>query len=198
MIVTKFPGVLIDEKLTWKEHINFVITKIKRSMAMLFKIKDKLNQDSLLTIYNAIIQPYLFYCCKVWGRSFDKCITPITVIQKKAVRLTCKCHYKAHSSPLFKKLKILKFSDLVNYKIGMLMFKAKNASLPSNIQQLFTNNQESSYYSTIQKHKFAVKYARTNIKSKCLSVYGVKLWNKVSSSISLDSSFLSFKRNYKN
>ena len=51
--------------------------------------------------------------------------------------------------------------------------------------------------STRQKHKFAVKYARTSIKSKCLSVYGVKLWNKVPSSISLDSSFLSFKRNYK-
>ena len=48
--MTKFLGVLIDEKLTWKEHINFVITKIKRSMAMLFKIRDKLNQDSLLTI----------------------------------------------------------------------------------------------------------------------------------------------------
>ena len=80
----------------------------------------------------------------------------------------------------------------------MLMFKAKNASLSSNVQQLFTINQESSYYSMRQKHKFAVKYARTNIKSKCLSVYGVKLWNKVSSSIGLDSSFLSFKRNYKN
>ena len=69
--MTKFLGVLIDEKLTWKEHINFVITKIKRSTAMLFKIKDKLNQDSLLTIYNAKIQPYSFYCCEVWGRSFN-------------------------------------------------------------------------------------------------------------------------------
>ena len=137
------------------------------------------------------MQPYLFYCCEVWGRSFDKYITPITIIQKKAVRLICKCHYKAHSSPLFKKLKILKFSDLVNYK-------AKNASLPSNIQQLFTNKQESSYYSMRQKHQHTVQYAKTNIKSNCLSVYGVILWNKVSSSISLDSSFLSFKRNYKN
>ena len=50
VFVTKFLDVLIDEKLTRKEHIKFVITKIKRSMAMLFKIKDKLNQDSLLTI----------------------------------------------------------------------------------------------------------------------------------------------------
>ena len=63
VLVTKFLVVLIDEKLTWK--VKFVITKIKRSMAMLFKIKDKLKQDSLLTIYNAIIQPYLFYCCEV-------------------------------------------------------------------------------------------------------------------------------------
>ena len=104
-------------------RISLSALKIKRSMAVLFKTKDKLNQDSLLTIYNAIIQPYayLFDCCEVWGRirSFDKCITPITIIQKKAVRLLCKCHYKAHPSPLFKKLKILKFSDLVNYKIGM-------------------------------------------------------------------------------
>ena len=69
--------------------------------------------------------------------------------------------------------------------------------LETPIQQLFTNKQEISY-STRQKHKFAVKYARTSIKSKCLSVYGVKLWNKVPSSISLDSSFLSFKRNYEN
>ena len=58
-------------------------------MAMLFNIKDKLNQDSLLTIYNAVIQPYLFYCCEVWSRSFDKYIIPITIIQKKAVRLIC-------------------------------------------------------------------------------------------------------------
>ena len=127
----------------------------------------------------------------------DKYITPITIIQKKAVRLICKRQYKDHTSPLFKKLKILKFSDLVNYKIGMLMYKAKYESLPSNIQQLFINKQEISYYSTRQKHKFAVKYARTSIKSKCLSVCGVKLWNKVPSSISPDSSFLSFKRNYK-
>ena len=76
-------------------------------------------------------------------------------------------------------------------------YTAKYESLPSNIQQLFINKQEISCYSTRQKHKFAVKYARTSIKSKCLSVYGVKLWNKVPSSISLDSSFLSFKRNYK-
>ena len=78
------------------------------------------------------------------------------------------------------------------------MYKVKYESMSSNIQQLFTNKQESSYNSTRQKHKFAVKYARTSIKSKCLSVYGVKLWNKVLSSINLDCSFLSFKRNYKN
>ena len=77
------------------------------------------------------------------------------------------------------------------------MYKAKYESLP-NIQQLFTNKQDSLYYSTRQKHKFAVKYARTSIKLKCLSVYGVKLWNKVPSSIRLDCSFLSLKRNYKN
>ena len=38
---------------------------------------------------------------------------------------------------LFRKLKLLKFTDLVDYKIGLLMYKVKHDSLPSGIQAFF-------------------------------------------------------------
>ena len=46
----------------------------------------------------------------------------------------------------------------------MLMHKVKYTSLPYNLQQSFTNNQENLYYSTRQKQKlltFTVIFSRT-------------------------------------
>ena len=62
------------------------------------------------TIYNAVIQPYLFYCSEVRDRSFHKYITPITIIPKKAVRLICKCHCHAQAYiTIILKFKIIKY-----------------------------------------------------------------------------------------
>ena len=41
--------------------------------------------------------------------------------------------------------------------------------------------------------KFFVVFARTKLKSKCISIYGVKLWNNLSSDISGIKPFQKFK-----
>ena len=38
-----------------------------------------------------------------------------------------------------RKLKVLKFTDLVDYKIALVMYKVKHGSLPSSIQAFFSN-----------------------------------------------------------
>ena len=42
--VSKFLGVLIDEKLSWKQHINDVSTKISKSIGILFKFRGIVKQ----------------------------------------------------------------------------------------------------------------------------------------------------------
>ena len=46
---TKFLGVIIDNKLTWKNHILYICGKISRGIGMLIKACNYLNQTGLLS-----------------------------------------------------------------------------------------------------------------------------------------------------
>ena len=41
--ITKFLGVLIDENLSWKQHINHASTKISKSISILYKSRGIVN-----------------------------------------------------------------------------------------------------------------------------------------------------------
>ena len=51
--------------------------------------------------------------------------------------MICNLKHREQTIFYFKELKILKFLDLVKFKLLLLMFKAKNIELPTNLQELF-------------------------------------------------------------
>ena len=61
-------GVLIDETLSWNEHIEEIIsTKIASGTGALKCIRPFAPPSTLPVIYNSPIQPHFDYCCVVWG-----------------------------------------------------------------------------------------------------------------------------------
>ena len=65
----KYPGVKIDTNLTWQYHVNDLSIKLKRTNALLFKIY--VSPKILRSIYFAIFDPYLSYCCLFWAQNFS-------------------------------------------------------------------------------------------------------------------------------
>ena len=63
---TKILGVIIDNKLNWKEHIAYIADKLSRGIGMIIKARHYLNKDALLSLYYGFIYPYLTYCNQVW------------------------------------------------------------------------------------------------------------------------------------
>ena len=47
----KLLGVMLDENLTWKPHIKYIENKIAKNIGLLFKAKQFLNKQSLLSLY---------------------------------------------------------------------------------------------------------------------------------------------------
>ena len=52
----KFVGVFINDKLNWKIHISHILRKLLKSIAILNKIKYKLNEKSLILVYYVIFK----------------------------------------------------------------------------------------------------------------------------------------------
>ena len=48
----KFLGILLDENLSWKEHLKLTENKIaKKKIGLIYKAKSYLNKDSFLALY---------------------------------------------------------------------------------------------------------------------------------------------------
>jgi hypothetical protein len=51
-------GVKLDETLNWDEHIEMVCKKVGAGIGILKRIKPYVPANTLVSIYNALIQPY--------------------------------------------------------------------------------------------------------------------------------------------
>ena len=80
---TKFLSVIIDKKLTWKEHISYLSSKISRGIGMIIKAKKRLNKDALVTLYYSFIYPYMTYCNHIWGTT---CISSLNKVFRNRKR----------------------------------------------------------------------------------------------------------------
>ena len=54
-------GIILDEKLNFKSHIDKVLTKASKGIAVIKRLRNSLPRKSLITIYKAIIRPHLDY-----------------------------------------------------------------------------------------------------------------------------------------
>ena len=79
----KFLGVIIDNSLTWKPHIELLTTKISQVIGILYKTRYKINTKAALCIYDALISSHLSYCNIVWGNTYPTVLHRIHILQKK-------------------------------------------------------------------------------------------------------------------
>ena len=114
----------IDTNLTWQHHINDFSTKLNRANALLFEIRKYVSTKILRSIYFAIFDSHLSYCCLVWAQNFSS-IKRILILQKKAVRIINFQPRNSHTSPL------LKFQDKVCLENILFVSKSSNNLSPS-------------------------------------------------------------------
>ena len=57
----KHPSVIVDFKLTFKEHLNNVLAKVNKAVGLLRKLCNILPRTTHITIYKAFIRPHLDY-----------------------------------------------------------------------------------------------------------------------------------------
>ena len=83
----KFLGILLDENLSWKEHLKLTENKIAKNIGLTYKAKPYLNKESLLALYFSYIHSYIIYANLVWGSTYRTYLRKINSQQKHALRL---------------------------------------------------------------------------------------------------------------
>ena len=79
----KYLGVKIGANLSCQYHVDDLSIKLIRANVLLSKLRKYVSLKILRSIYFAIFDSYLFYCCLVWAQNCS-IIQQIIILQKKA------------------------------------------------------------------------------------------------------------------
>ena len=87
---TKFLGIITDQHLTWKNHINYVTKKITRTTGVLCRIRFYISQPLLRMLYYSLIYPHLHYGDIVWANTctYPTRLEKLFKLQMKILRIT--------------------------------------------------------------------------------------------------------------
>ena len=124
--------------MNWKHHASDITINLNRTNALLFKIINFVNVNTLKTIYYASFDSHINYANVIWAQNFIA-INRVSVLQKKALRAIRFQLRDCHSSPLFKKQDLLKCGDKTQLENVLLVSKYFNNILPSTFDKWLTH-----------------------------------------------------------
>ena len=193
--VTKFLGMMVDENLTWKEHVSMIAKKVSKSVGLLCKARKLLSGTDLMPLYYAYIYSYLTYALPVWGNAPKVLIHSVLKSQKRAVRIISCIKRLESITSAFINLKMLQLPDLYKYTVMLFMYKSVHGLMPSQFNGYYVKRNETTTVETRQSQdynlpKFTKPKTQNNIKKM-----GVEIWKKYVKDDTFDISISDFKQN---
>ena len=112
----KYLGVFLDDKLTWKKHIEHTETKLSDSSGAMYKLRKYIPQQALMSVYYSLVYSHLRYAIICWGNSSKTIKHKLQVKQNRITKTLCnKFGTKTRLKPLYEQLRVLNIDEI--YKL---------------------------------------------------------------------------------
>ena len=194
---TKFLGVLIDECLTWKSHIDCVSKTLSRNIGIMNKLKHFIPDRIMYTLYCTLVLPYLNYGLIIWGNTCKTYLSKLVKLQKWAIRTVSNSHYRSHSRPLFARYNVLTVEDMYTLELGVFMYKYSIGDLPSAFSGYFTKRSDIHDYPTRHVNNFQLTKNKKFFSDHAIRSCGPILWNSLELSLKKSNSVKHFRKQFK-
>lgn len=199
----RYLGVILDNKLSFQDHISSIEKKVARSVGIITKLRHYVPNTILLKLYFALLHPHLLYGILVWGSTYKSYMQKLISLQNKAIRLITN-NLAFHQpivpvSALYKHKEIFKLSDLYLYEVASFMHNFSNSKLPNAFLNYFIKTDAVHTLRTRQhtNSKFFIPRYRTSRLQHSIKYQGIKIWHSISSDLR-KTSFKRFRKSLKN
>ena len=199
--VVKLLGVLIDNKLTFEEHIKVLLRKGNQKLHALMRVSKYMSSEKLRLLMKAFIESHFNYCPLLWMFHSRKLNNRINSLHERALRVVYKDDNLTFEQ-LLERDKSFTIHERNLQKLAILMYKVKHGICPQPIQDIFIqhrNPQGLRARDGDDLEKWLLPKTRTvNYGIETLRFRGPVLWNLIPDDIKASKSLESFKCNIEN
>ena len=172
----KYLGVIFDELLSWKPHIEFICSSLLRYFGIFNHVKHAITPIIAKQLYYAFVCSKISYGIEVLGNCSKALISKLQIIQNKLLKLLLQRDRLTPTDILHKDLNILKVHDI--YKVNILCFV--NKCLLGQCPPIFENyyHTRNNSYNMRNVGLFIPRY-RTTLGSQTVLIQGARIWNEL-------------------
>ena len=147
----KYLGVVVDESLSWNNHVSYVASRVYPKLKLLSRISFFLSPEILLKIYKTTNLPIWDYGCIVWGFCSKKNSDFLKSLQNKAMQIILRTNHLACTQSMRERLGLSTLSNRRRYlrlQLEIQKFAVKPSEIVGNFisqdkKQLWTSQHSS-------------------------------------------------------
>ena len=171
-------GVLFSSKFKFDDHINLIVKKANRQLAIIARVFRNRSVKTIIPLYKTFVRPILEYNSVIWSPYTKANEKKIENIQKKM----CKLIYRQESLTYKEKLKNLKMLTLKTRRIQQqlaLMYKMRKGCLNLSFDDFFCKNNYKKTRGNV--HKLLIPKSKTKSRREFFTISAIKYWNQLKS-----------------
>lgn len=175
----KYLGVVVDRKLKFTQHINYICTKIAKKVGLIGRLRNTLSVSAKKTIYNVIVLPYFSYSSTLLYMCRQSDISRLQKLQNRAMRYILNGNKYSKIQNMLKTLGWLDIQSFIKFNCMMFIHKINLGMLPPYLSDLLTNVSDIHSYDTRQKQNFYLNKVNLTKSQNCLFYKGINDYNEL-------------------
>ena len=192
--IFKYLGVVINETLTWSDHIDMICSKVTRSLNLLRRLSWFLPRSLLLLYLKSYILPSFDYCDVVWSSCSQEESRRLETLFNFGCKVVLRRRRDYSSTAARKELDLTTLASRRQLHMAQCMFRCLSLQSPTYLSGLFTP--PSSHYKTRSSStsQLNLPLVRTSFSKKSFSFAGTSLWRSLPPYIRTTTDCLTFTK----
>ena len=185
-------GVILDDELTFREHVGKMVVSCNITIRKLSKIKDFLTYEQLRTAVCTYIFSVLDYCNSLLYGIQSDLMDKLQSVQNSAARLVKgKSKFRGSTAEFIRKCHWLRVKERIVFKICLLVHKCLYGSAPKCLKEMIT------YSGSERTKKLVQPTHKGSFGSRSFGRVGPKLWNLLPLNLRTETDTSKFKKDLK-
>ena len=194
-------GVIIDCSLTFQLHISKVVSSCFYQLRRLKSCLSSLPFDTAKTIMNCFVISRIDYCNSLLAGVPQYSIDRLQRVMNAAARMLWGAGPRAHVSGLLRQLHWLRVQQRIDYKLCLLVYKARHGMAPGYLSELcrpVADNPSQIKTRSATRGNLNIPSTDTKFGDRAFATAGMRAWNRLPAAIRpMDISLGTFKNKLK-
>jgi len=193
---TKYLGIIIDDMLTWKDHIKSLVSKLSSIIGIMYRRNYLLPPMCKRNVYFALAYSKLVYGIEVYANTCVSYLKPLIVKCNSLLRVLQNSKRNTRNKYLYTNYNTLPVNMLFNLNIMKLMHNClyNSSTVPKVICNLFKTGDDVHNYNTRNSRMF---FIADFVSRNSIQYVGLSLWSKLPYHLRTCPSIHKFSKNHK-